>query len=390
MDTFEISFVDSIAEIGKEAWNELVGTDNPFTRYEFLHALEQSGCTTVATGWAPHHVAVYAVKRNKSEASRTLQAIMPLYLKTNSWGEYVFDWSWANAYKNYGFEYYPKFVSAIPFTPSVGHRLFVREPESRVRFTKLIHDKVIEEAELIGASSWHILFPTADEHDDFERLGISSRIGSQFHWYNKGYESFDDFLNALNSRKRKSIRKERQNVREQNIRFKISEGGEIDEHQWRNFTRFYESTYMMRGMQGYLNQEFFQILSSTMPEKLFMISAEQDGKDIAAALFFKSSDTLFGRYWGSARDQQFLHFETCYYQGQDYCIERGLKSFDSGAQGEHKIQRGFEPIVTHSNHWIGNKGFADAIENFLKEERPHIKHYIQQARSLLPYKNKSG
>ncbi|PCJ20271.1 MAG: GNAT family N-acetyltransferase, partial [SAR86 cluster bacterium] len=243
-----------------------------------------------------------------------------------------------------------------------------------------------EKAESIGASSWHILFPKPQEHDEFEQLGIASRIGSQFHWFNKGYTSFDDFLDTLNSRKRKSIRKERQKVKDQNITFKITEGENIDEQQWQHFIQFYESTYMMRGMQGYLNKEFFQTLSQTMPEQLFMITAVQDTQDIAAALFFKSSDQLFGRYWGSAADYQFLHFETCYYQGQDYCIEHGLKLFDSGAQGEHKIQRGFEPIVTHSNHWIGNEAFAGAIGNFLKEEKEHTRKYIKQASLLLPYK----
>ena len=386
MDNFEIRFVDSIAAIGAEAWNELATTDNPFTRYEFLHALEQSGCTIADTGWAPHHVAVYSENQKEGENGKILEAVMPLYLKTNSWGEYVFDWSWANAYQSHGYEYYPKFVSAVPFTPSVGNRLFIRAPASRAKITKFIRDKVIEKAQSIGASSWHILFPTPQEHDDLEQLGIHSRIASQFHWYNKGYSSFDDFLSSLNSRKRKSIRKERQKVRDQNISFKISEGSEINEQQWQNFIQFYRSTYQMRGMQGYLNQAFFQTLSSTMPEQLFMITAVLDKREIAAALFFKSSDKLFGRYWGSAEDHQFLHFETCYYQGQDYCIEHGLQLFDSGAQGEHKIQRGFEPVVTYSNHWIANQGFADAIGKFLDEERVHIKNYIAQARSLLPYK----
>jgi len=382
MQKLEIHFVDSIAEIGTGAWNELAGTDNPFTRYEFLHALEQTGCTTAVTGWTPHHVAVYAA----TDTLKTLVAIMPLYLKTNSYGEYVFDWSWASAYQSHGYKYYPKFVSAVPFTPSVGSRLFVREPESRPEITGLIRDKVIEKAEFIGASSWHILFPLENEHDDFDQLGISSRIASQFHWYNKSYTSFDDFLNGLYSRKRKSIRKERHNVAAQGISFKITEGNDIDEQQWQLFFRFYQSTYMMRGMRGYLNQNFFQTLSATMPEQVFMVSAIQDRQMIAAALFFKSRNKLFGRYWGSARDHQFLHFETCYYQGQDYCIEHGLESFDSGAQGEHKIQRGFEPIITYSNHWLANQGFAAAIENFLDEERDHIKRYVKQASALLPYK----
>lgn len=382
MNSLEIRFVDSIAEIGSSAWNALTGTDNPFTRYEFLHALEQSGCTTAATGWKPQHIAVYS----NADGEKSLQAVMPLYEKNNSYGEYVFDWSWANAYQGYGFKYYPKYVSSVPFTPSVGRRLFVRDTASEAAIAKFISENVIERAEFIGASSWHILFPSESENRQFTELGIAARVGSQFHWYNKDYRTFDDFLQTLNSRKRKSIRKERKHVGEQNIGFEITEGADIDEQQWRTFTRFYESTYMMRGMQGYLNETFFRTLSETMPSQLFMISAVQEGDTIAAALFFKSSKQLFGRYWGSARDFQFLHFETCYYQGQDYCIEHGLESFDSGAQGEHKIQRGFEPIITHSNHWIAHPGFADAIGDFLTEEKAHTEQYIQQARKLLPYK----
>ncbi len=382
MKALEISFVDSIADIGASAWNALTGTDNPFTRYEFLYALERSNCTTEATGWKPQHIAVYAVE----EGASTLEAVMPLYEKTNSYGEYVFDWSWANAYQGHGLPYYPKYVSSVPFTPSAGSRLFVRDEKNRQHIAQYIRDKVIEKAESIGASSWHILFPTPSENKQFEELGIAARIGSQFHWYNNDYRTFDDFLGTLNSRKRKSIKKERRSVSEQGMTFQITEGKDIGEEQWRTFTRFYESTYMMRGMQGYLNESFFRMLSETMPEQLFMNSAIKDEQTIAAALFFKSDKQLFGRYWGSARDYQFLHFETCYYQGQDYCIEHGLKSFDSGAQGEHKIQRGFEPIITHSNHWISNPGFAEAIKNFLDEEKPHIHNYISQARTLLPYK----
>lgn len=382
MKTLEIKFVDSIAEIGANAWNELTGIDNPFTRYEFLYALEKTGCTTHATGWKPQHIAIYSVAKGE----RSLEAVMPLYEKNNSYGEYVFDWSWANAYQSHGLQYYPKFVSSVPFTPSAGRRLFVREVNTEQQIAQFICDKVIEKAKSIGASSWHILFPTIEENKHFEKLGIAARIGSQFHWYNDDYKTFEDFLATLNSRKRKSIKKERRHVVDQNIGFKITEGADINEEQWRTFTRFYESTYMMRGMKGYLNEGFFRMLSSTMPAQLFMISAIQDGQTIAAALFFKSQSQLFGRYWGSSRDYQFLHFETCYYQGQDYCIEHGLESFDSGAQGEHKIQRGFKPIITHSNHWISNPGFADAIQNFLDEEKAHTQNYIQQAKTLLPYK----
>lgn len=379
LQNLKVSFVDSIVDIGKQAWNELASTENPFTRYEFLHALEHTGCTTRESGWQPHHVAVY-------DDGKTLQAVMPMFLKTNSWGEYVFDWSWANAYQSYGYKYYPKFVTAAPFTPSVGNRIFTRQQSQQGELLKLMVEKVEEKAEFIGASSWHVLFPTGEEHQQLSQLGLLPRIATQFHWYNKGYESFDDFLDALTSRKRKSIRKERQRVADQGITFRRTEGADIGEQQWADFYLFYQSTYAMRGMQGYLKQSFFRTLAETMPEQLFMVNAVQDGRDIAAALFFKNTEKLFGRYWGCSRDHQFLHFETCYYQGQDYAIEHQLKSFDSGAQGEHKIQRGFEPIKTYSNHWISNEGFRSAIASFLDEERPHITRYCEDARSLLPYR----
>ena len=381
LSSLRLSFVESIDEIGATTWNDLASTENPFTRFEFLHALERTGCTNRQTGWQPHHVLVYS-----DDTSKTPLAVMPLYLKTNSWGEYVFDWSWANAYKSHGFQYYPKFVTAVPFTPSPGQRIFTRDASSQSKILKLIADKIKEKAEFIGASSWHVLFPYEQEHQLLSKLDIQPRIATQFHWHNKAYESFDDFLTKLTSRKRKSIRKERKHVSEQGITFRRTEGADISEQQWADFFLVYQSTYMMRGMQGYLELEFFLAIAEIMPEQLVMINAVQDNRDIAAALFFKNDTTLFGRYWGSRRDHQFLHFETCYYQGQEYAIEHQLKSFDSGAQGEHKIQRGFEPIITHSNHWIANQAFTEAITNFLNEERAHIKHYQEEAASLLPYK----
>jgi hypothetical protein len=353
-------------------------------RYEFLWALEKTGCTSEPSGWKPHHAVVY-------DGAQKAIAVMPLYQKTNSYGEYVFDWSWASAYQNYGLDYYPKFVTAAPFTPSHGQRLSVDDCISKANAATFIFEKLKEKAEFINASSWHILFPEKDETELFESIGIPARTACQFHWFNRGYESFDEFLATLSSRKRKNIRKERLKVKEQGTRFEIVEGPNITTKHWDIFYQYYQSTYMMRGMQGYLSQSFFEEISKTMPEQLLMISAladEEEGGDkiIAAALFFKNKDRLFGRYWGSARDYQFLHFETCYYQGQEYCIEHGLKSFDSGAQGEHKIQRGFEPITTHSNHWIANEGFAAAINNFLDEEKPHIDRYREEAASLLPFR----
>lgn len=381
---FSLQFVDSIEHIGVENWNRLAGLDNPFTRYEFLHALEDTGCTTKATGWQPHHVVIEEVN-----APGIAIAVLPLYLKTNSWGEYVFDWSWANAFQSYGYDYYPKFVTAAPFTPSFGQRLFVSEEVDTPEIAKLIANKIEEKAELIGASSWHVLFPEKQEHDLLSTLNLKPRIATQFHWFNRDYSSFDDFLAQLNSRKRKSIRKERRQVSEQNILFRLTEGNDISEQQWADFYLYYQTTYLARGMQGYLKRGFFKRLAQTMPEQMFLVTAAKDGREIAAALFFKNKEKLFGRYWGCREELQFLHFETCYYQGIEYAIENGQRSFDSGAQGEHKIQRGFEPITTYSNHWIANEGFAQAIDNFLLEERPHILEYQKDASSLLPYKQSS-
>ena len=378
-NNLELRFVDSLADIGEENWSRLAGRENPFMRYEFLWALEETGCTTEESGWKPHHAVIY-------DDTQKAIAVMPLYKKTNSYGEYVFDWSWASAYQNYGLDYYPKFVSAAPFTPSHGERLFVDDSITKETAVSFIFEKLKEKAEFINASSWHILFPEKEDNALFESIGIPARTACQFHWFNRGYESFEDFLESMNSRKRKNIRKERQKVREQGVEFKIVDGTNISDQQWDTFYQFYQSTYMMRGMQGYLSQDFFKQIARTMPEQLFMNCAMKDDRIIAAALFFRNSDKLFGRYWGSARDYQFLHFETCYSQGQEYCIEHGLKSFDSGAQGEHKIQRGFEPIITYSNHWIADQRFADAINNFLDEERPHIDRYREEAASLLPFR----
>lgn len=384
MQSLDLIFVDSIATIGAQDWNRLAGTENPFTRYEFLWALEKTRCTTEDTGWAPHHAAVYTAPM--TDESRQLIAVMPLYEKTNSYGEYVFDWSWASAYQKYGLNYYPKYVSAIPFTPSHGSRLFIADSTDKGDIAKLIFDGLKEKAGAAGASSWHILFPTKEENQLFEAIGLPARTACQFHWFNRNFESFDDFLATLNSRKRKNIRKERLKVAERGTTFETIDGSSITSEHWDMFYQFYQSTYMMRGMQGYLSQEFFVEIGRTMPEQLFMVAALEEGRMIAAALFFQNSEKLFGRYWGSFRDYQFLHFETCYYQGQEYCIEHKLKSFDSGAQGEHKIQRGFEPITTYSNHWIANEGFAQAINNFLDEERVHIERYQEEASSLLPFR----
>ena len=380
-----IDFVESIEEIGSEIWNNLAGTDNPFTRYEFLYSLESSGCTTEETGWKPYHVLVTEGDTEIENCGRPI-AVMPLYLKSNSWGEYVFDWSWAESYARHGINYYPKLVTSIPFTPSVGNRIMMQADIDRATIAQLIYEAIQLKAETLGVSSWHVLFPKEEEHELLCSIGTQSRVATQFHWFNNGYANFSDFLASLNARKRKAIRKERKKIEDEGITFRQTGGADISEEQWSDFYLFYQTTYLSRGMQGYLDIEFFRQIGEVMPEQILLINATKDSRDVAAALFLKSKDSLFGRYWGSRVDQQFLHFETCYYQGQEYAIENQLNVFDSGAQGEHKIQRGFEPIYTYSNHWLANDDFSRAVMKFLREERLHIKEYKTQAAALLPYK----
>ena len=378
-------FLESVSLLGANKWNGLTGTHNPFTRYEFLHELEKTGCTSEKSGWQPFHFVLYEGLPVSLEDELPV-AVMPLYLKTNSWGEYVFDWSWANAYQSHGYDYYPKLVTAAPFTPSQSQRIFVADSHDREAIVSVIVKKLIEKAESCNISSWHVLFPQQEESASLTRLGLKSRIATQFHWYNRDYESFPHFLEMLSSRKRKSIKRERRQVLEQGFQFVITEGPEISDQQWDEFYRFYQSTYLVRGMQGYLKESLFRGLAQSMPEQIMMVNAILEGQNTAGALFFKNSDKLFGRYWGALADYQFLHFETCYYQGQEYAIANQLQSFDSGAQGEHKIQRGFEPIFTYSNHWIGHEGFSLAIDRFLQEERSHVESYQHEAKGLLPFR----
>lgn len=371
-------FATSITEIEREDWNRLAGEENPFTRYEFFEALEVSGCTSADTGWQPHHLVI----RIEEETV----GLVPLFLKTNSYGEYVFDWSWARAYQQAGFDYYPKLISAIPFTPSTGERIFLSENIARPLLLKSIVSILNDETREQKISSWHLLFPKADLSNELKGQGTIQRVGTQYHWSNRGYGNFDNFLSAMSSRKRKSIRKERKAVSANGIEFRVVEGASIRPDDWERFILFYLTTYAVRGQAGYLNKDFFERIGESMSDQLFLIFAVRNGEDIAGALFFKNKTQLFGRYWGCLEEESFLHFETCYYQGIDYAISNGLKVFDAGAQGEHKIKRGFEPILTYSNHWLADSQFAAAVTNFVNEEKPHIEEYIGAASTMLPFK----
>jgi predicted N-acyltransferase len=372
-------FLDNINEVSPEQWNRLAGTDYPFLRHEFLAALEISGCTGESTGWQPQHLLI--------EQDNRPVALLPCYLKTHSWGEYVFDWAWADAYRRYGYVYYPKLVAAVPFTPATGPRLCIDPAAEPDKITAEACMALRTRAEELDASSFHLLFPEQSQSEAFTRAGLMQRTGVQYHWFNKGYGDFDDFLAALSSRKRKNIRREREKVRAQGIRFKTLQGSAISAESWDVFLGFYQSTYAKRsGHGGYLNREFFKTIATTLAEHLVMIVAYSEDRPIAGALCFKDKESLYGRYWGCAQEIEHLHFETCYYQGIDYCIRNGLQRFDSGAQGEHKIQRGFEPVKTWSNHWLAHPEFGAAVDDFLRRESRGIEGYLEEAKAKLPYK----
>jgi predicted N-acyltransferase len=378
----KVRFIDSIEEISTATWNAIAGTDYPFLRHEFLHALEASNSACKATGWTPHHLLV--------EKSGNPIAVMPLYIKSHSMGEYVFDRAWAEAYRRNGLHYYPKLLSAIPFTPASGPRLAFGDGDA----TSLIHtvsDALKNACDSIGASGWHLLFPEKDSLPLWQHTECDTRLGCQFHWINRGYQDFDSFLADFASRKRKELKRERRRVIEQNVRLERLTGEQITMEHWQAFYRFYQLTNLKyNGHGGYLTGDFFVRLHQTMRDSLMLVMAyEESGEAIAGALNFFSSDTLYGRYWGSIKDIEYLHFEACYYQGIEFCIERQLKRFDPGAQGEHKIPRGFQPILTYSQHWVAHTGFQDAIRNFLEQEGEAVKEYQQQACRALPFKTGS-
>ena len=378
---FNVRLLPSINEILGAEWNVVCGTDYPFIRHEFLSALEQSGAVSIETGWTPNHLVIYD--------KNILIAAMPGYLKVHSYGEFVFDFQWAEAYQRNGLDYYPKYISAIPFSPVTGPRLCVRTGYDATAISNTIAEYIKRFVVEKKLSSWHLLFPEHSVAAQFATLGFPIRKAVHFQWFNKNYQGFDNFIDSFSSRKRKNLRKERHKVIDQGITLHRIEGRDISEEQWERFYHFYQMTYLKRsGHGGYLDKSFFQLLGENIPGHLLMVVAKKDGEIIAGALNLKDSTTLYGRYWGCYQEYDFLHFETCYYQGIEYCIEKKLQRFDPGVQGEHKIQRGFEPVYTYSNHWIADEKFREAIAQFLLREEKHIAIYKSQAKQLLPLKEK--
>jgi predicted N-acyltransferase len=346
-------------------------------KHEFLAALEASGCVGDGTTWQPCHL----IARD----DRGLAGALPLFIKYDSHGEFVFDWGWADAFERAGRNYYPKLVAAIPFTPATGQRLLLRDAGETGVAAALLEAARNTALEL-GASSLHVLFPTEPERQALERAGFLARKGCQFHWANGGYRNFDEFLASFSAEKRKKAKRERRRVAEADIVFEHLRGDELAPDDWDAVIEFYSRTFWRRGRDPYLNREFFERIAATMPSSLVVILARQHGVPIATAICFRSSTTLYGRYWGSGADFHSLHFETCYYQGIDYCIREGLQRFEPGTQGEHKVARGFVPQPTWSCHWLRDPEFHRAVAAFLARETRHVDAYIDEIGEHVPYR----
>ena len=377
----KVTVHDSMSDIVPGDWNALANNDYPFLQHEFLHLAEETGCVSNENGWSARHLTI-------SDGGE-LRAAMPLYEKSHSWGEFVFDWAWANAYDQAGLDYYPKLVSAIPFTPAPCSKLLLRDPEDADAARGLIQAAVSLAAET-DCSSFHVLFPSSADLPHLDAAGLLIRKDCQFHWHNDNYSCFDDFLATFTSVKRKKARRDRRRVREEGITFRRIRGGEIDADTWSVVYRLISRTFMLRGSMPYFNESFFRGLSEQIPDGLLVILAEIDTAPVAAAVFFESDTRLYGRYWGSDGHYDSLHFETCYYQGIDYCIDSGLSVFEPGTQGEHKISRGFSPQATWSAHWLAHPQFSNAIEEYLSEEGRHVDRYIDAVDSRSPYKGPAG
>ncbi len=378
----DFTILGSLDEISAGEWNALLRDDYPFARHEFLLALEHHHAVGDEFGWYPR----YLIARDRSGS---LLGAVPMYLKDNSYGELVFDWAWADAYHRSGAPYYPKLVVAIPYTPASGPRLLIKDGESRAEIATALIDAATHQAGQLGVSSLHWLFT-----DEFATQRLQQhpayllRLGCQFHWENRGYRDFADYLDSFTSSKRKKIRQERRRVRQQQIELEILHGDEINEQQWDVVHRFYTSTFERKGGFATLSKGFFMEIATTLPQQVVLVLAKHRGEYVAGALNLRSHDTLYGRHWGCSREFHSLHFETCYYQGLEYCIRHGLKRFDPGAQGEHKISRGFLPTKTWSAHWIADGRFKQAIGQFLQHETASMEHYMRELDEHSPFKLK--
>jgi predicted N-acyltransferase len=383
-DPLALEVHDSIASIDAASWNALAG-DATLLRHEHLRALEDSGSACAAAGWQPQHLVLRRAGR--------IAGAMPLYLKEHSYGEYVFDWAWADAYRRHGLAYYPKLLSAIPFTPVGGARLLATEPADRLA---LAHG-ALALARRLGVSSVHVLFPRAEDRAALGAAGCLWRRGVQFHWRNghpagpsRGgsprYADFEDFLRTMNHAKRKKIHQERRKLREAGITFDALRGDNIGEADWAFFHRCYTDTYRRHRSSPYLNLDFFLRAGAALADRFVLFVARRDRRPVAASLCVRDGARLYGRYWGALEWQPGLHFEACYYRPIEYAIAEGFEVFEGGAQGEHKLARGLLPVETGSAHWLADARFARAVDEFLARERPGVAHYIDELTEHAPFR----
>jgi len=375
---YRTHIVSDLSEVGQASWDALVqaqAAPTPFLSYAFLHALHASGSASPETGWQPQFLLLF-------DEQDALAAALPLYVKGHSYGEYVFDWAWADAYQRHGLDYYPKLLSAIPFTPVAGARLMARDADARAALVDVL--RATQRATEV--SSTHVLFPPEAEARQLADAGFLLRSGVQFHWLNGGYRSFDEFLATLEQKKRKNIRAERRKVMQAGVTLRRVRGVDATREDWVLFNRCYRNTYREHHSTPYLNLDFFLRIGETMPDNILLVIAEKEGRAIAASLVIHDQDTLYGRYWGALEHVPCLHFETAYYQPLEFCIEQGISTFEGGAQGEHKMARGFLPTRTWSAHWLAHPSFADAVERFLEREAGGIDDYMDELNERNPFR----
>ncbi|GAA6205050.1 MULTISPECIES: GNAT family N-acetyltransferase [Thalassotalea] len=368
-------FHHSINDIAKNQWQAVENSLCPLMHYEFFKALEDSTSICIKTGWQPHHLTL--------STDKTIQAIIPLYIKQHSWGEYVFDWDWAQAYQHNGLDYYPKLVSTIPVTPIPNDKL-LSETVDYLQIIKVL----IEYCQQNDINSWHLLFIPEISQAAQEKLpdDVYLRHTVQFHWFNRQYQSFDHFLSTFTARKRKNTLKERRSIAQQDVQVKRFVGKDITKKHLDYFYLTYQLTYLKKGHQPHLSYAFFQQIFQTLPDNILLVIASRDDQYIACSLFFYDHQHLYGRYWGCSESVKNLHFELCYYQGIEFCIANKLAMFNPGTQGEHKIQRGFEAVLTYSYHWIKHEHFKTPIKNYCQQERVQLKRYQKQCLAALPFK----
>jgi hypothetical protein len=375
-----VTVLSSILDVEPEHWDACAGTGNPFVSHAFLAALETSGSAAAETGWLPRHLVI-------PSADGGLAGCAPMYLKSHSYGEYVFDWGWAEAYERAGGRYYPKLQLAVPFTPVPGPRLLAR-PDAPADTAAVLAAATLRLAEKTGASSVHVTFNTPDEQRILTSAGYLPRIGRQYHWTNRGYGSFDNFLADLSARKRKAIRRERAAVTAEGITVRVLTGAEIDESHWDSFYRFYLDTVDRKWAHAYLNRRFFSELGTRLGDRVVLMWAQSAvGEPVGVALNLVGGDALYGRYWGGSTEVKYLHFEVCYYRAIEYAIAHGLSRVEAGAQGEHKIQRGYLPIATYSAHWIADRRLRDAVAAFLTRERASVDRELAQLATWTPFRD---